>query len=517
MCRNRFTASAILNDDGRQEHPEAYRKKTGGRKQQGESSFLLRVCQKMEGVSAMIRKGLAALLALMLLCSTACAEGLSSELYQNLGNLLEETDNVTLKGEAEFTYDDLCFKKLSVEYLRKNSMDHYMNVDFWTRGHRSNGEDMEYTSGYAILARNGTANAFEKLYHTLWHDISYEDRKTLFSLEAVNDYDRLGEILPELAEGFPNYNITVELDGFDTVFHVKADVRQLPEKVQKTGEGAVRHLLNRYLEVGLPEEEDIDPYPYHTLDYDTFELFSALYEKNYGEIPSREYITRMMNMGSGTDEEWDRYGVVYGQCVAMAGKAHQQYTDGYSILRADGTLDHYDVYYQYLQGKGSCSVYYDDYLTAAEAFIEKALQEGKITEEEKTEKSPYQLAEELGMQEYYETLGKNEKAVIAYVGSDGSCRFFADEQSYNIATAESVTQCIANSMQSMALGETEVSIRISGGRISSAEGMVELRMTAMDGTEHSIRMHFSGTVSDYGTTELDEAEKQFEEMISWTP
>ena len=28
----------------------------------------------------MIRKGLAALLALMLLCSTACAEGLSSEL-----------------------------------------------------------------------------------------------------------------------------------------------------------------------------------------------------------------------------------------------------------------------------------------------------------------------------------------------------------------------------------------------------------------------------------------------------
>ena len=69
----------------------------------------------------------------------------------------------------------------------------------------------------------------------------------------------------------------------------------------------------------------------------------------------------------------------------------------------------------------------------------------------------------------------------------------------------------------MALGETEVSIRISGGRISSAEGMVELRMTAMDGTEHSIRMHFSGTVSDYGTTELDEAEKQFEEMISWTP
>ena len=225
----------------------------------------------------------------------------------------------------------------------------------------------------------------------------------------------------------------------------------------------------------------------------------------------------MMNMGSGTDEEWDRYGVVYGQCVAMAGKAHQQYTDGYSILRADGTLDHYDVYYQYLQGKGSCSVYYDDYLTAAEAFIEKALQEGKITEEEKTEKSPYQLAEELGMQEYYETLGKNEKAVIAYVGSDGSCRFFADEQSYNIATAESVTQCIANSMQSMALGETEVSIRISGGRISSAEGMVELRMTAMDGTEHSIRMHFSGTVSDYGTTELDEAEKQFEEMISWTP
>ena len=465
----------------------------------------------------MIRKGLAALLALMLLCSTACAEGLSSELYQNLGNLLEETDNVTLKGEAEFTYDDLCFKKLSVEYLRKNSMDHYMNVDFWTRGHRSNGEDMEYTSGYAILARNGTANAFEKLYHTLWHDISYEDRKTLFSLEAVNDYDRLGEILPELAEGFPNYNITVELDGFDTVFHVKADVSQLPEKVQKTGEGAVRHLLNRYLEVGLPEEEDIDPYPYHTLDYDTFELFSALYEKNYGEIPSREYITRMMNMGSGTDEEWDRYGVVYGQCVAMAGKAHQQYTDGYSILRADGTLDHYDVYYQYLQGKGSCSVYYDDYLTAAEAFIEKALQEGKITEEEKTEKSPYQLAEELGMQEYYETLGKNEKAVIAYVGSDGSCRFFADEQSYNIATAESVTQCIANSMQSMALGETEVSIRISGGRISSPEGMVELRMTAMDGTEHSIRMHFSGTVSDYGTTELDEAEKQFEEMISWTP
>lgn len=458
-----------------------------------------------------IRNILAAMLALMLICGTACAENATDSLYQTLGSLLEAEDNVTLKGEAAFTIDDQSFKKLSVQYLRKNSKDHYLNVDFWTRGNRHNGEDMEYTSGYAVLAENGMANAWDKYNRRLEHDISYAARKTLIG-EGMRLYDRLGDVLPELAKGIAKDYVTPVTEGAETIYHVKADGSELPKLVQNVAETALSDFLYEYLEVLLPEEGDSDPY--HSVEYNFNDIFSALYEKNYGEKPAKGFMDRMYNLGDGTDEEWERYGTVYGQYVTMVGKAHQQYKEGYSYLNADGTLDHYDAYYQFLQGTGTCYVNYEDFEGTAEQFIADALKAGTITEEDKKGKSIYTLAADLKMQEHFEEIGRKANAVTLFVREDGSIAFYADEESYYLDMSESVTECIEDTMKSMSIGAIDVMITVNDGRITSAEGVVELRMKAMDDTEHSIKMNFSGTVSDYGTTGLDEAKKEFDAMTS---
>ena len=449
-----------------------------------------------------IRRILAVLLAAVFLCSTACAEGNLSELYQAVEQFIEATGNVTLTGRAAFTLNGDCFKTISLEYLRENDLDHYKDVNFWTKG--KNGKP--YESGYTILAKDGLADAWDKYSHYYERDVDYSERKSLLNRDTMVVYQEALKIVLGLAEGALQPFVTVENTQGKTTYWVAAEGRALPDVLRQAAETGIRFALSNYLYVHLPEYEKMPPY--HSMDYSFLEMFPVLYQETYGEEMPEGFYERMSSLETGTDEEWERFGTVYGKCMTRVGKANQQYTDGYSVLHPDGTLDHYETYLEYLHGTESCYVQYEDYEAAVANFVRIAVEEGMIKQEETVGKTNYELAEELNMYDYYKALGVAQKAVVAYVREDGTCDFFASEFESSVEQADSVTMGIVNGIRNFELGEVLGNVTLDAeGRLVSAEGTVELLITAYDETVHSVVMTFSGAAENYGTTSLKTAEE----------
>lgn len=443
-----------------------------------------------------IRRIFAVLLAVAFLFGTASAEGSLTDLYQAFEKMLFETDNVTLSGKAEFTYDDDCFKTISVRYLWENLEDRYQDVDYWTKG--KNGKD--YVSGYTVLAVDGLADAWDKYDHYSFMD-AYGERKYLFNSDLIGVYQNVAALLKDQAEKVLQPFVTVESSGKETTYWVALEGKALPRVLKNTVETGIRYGLSRYLFVHMPE---YDPEPdYHAVDYSFAEMMPVLYRETYGEEMPEDFFDRMSSMGTATDEEWDQYGTLYGKCVALVGKAHQLYKDGYSVLKPDGSLDHYATYQDYLLGTESCYVEYEDFDAAVTAFVKHALDAGEIKEEDVTGKTNYELSSQLKMEEYYKQLGVASKAVIAYVREDGTCDLYPTETAFSINRADSVTIGIVSTMTGFELGEVHARITLDEeNRIASAEGTVELLITAYDETVHSAVMTFSGTAEDYGRTSL---------------
>ena len=454
-----------------------------------------------------LKRIMACVLCALLFCSAASAQEGTGELIHAFRELTEHPSNVTLTGEAEFTWEGEAFKQIRANYQRVDDLNHFIDVDFRTLGRKAS-----YDSGYTVLAQDGYADAWDKYEHAYEHSITYSERSTLLNTRPMRAVLETAETFSGLTDALLGKFISPEKTENGTVYTIDVEQGALPGVLQTAAKEAVRTLLNYYFYIYIPEAQSASGY--HSLEYDYAKLFAAVYQSTYGEEMPEDFMERMtLDEEKKTDEEWDRYGTVYGKCLALIGKSQQMYENGFSVLREDGTVDHFETYGEQLRALGRCQVEYQDYYSTVEALRLQALEKGTVPADELKDKTLYEIGEFLEVGKHYMDLGVAEHAAAIYVYPDGTYKLYEDDYAFAMDAAHSVTIGIVGNMRDFQLGEVHGKIALdTEGRILSAEGSVELVVEDFNQGKHSVCMNFSGKAEDYGTTDLAEEKEAWDQL-----
>ena len=157
-------------------------------------------------------------------------DGVLSELYAAGEKLLMETENVTLKGEAEFFLDEVSFKKASGTYIQ-DGFDAFQQIDLSGKDN----EGLERETGYAVLDLDGEVTASE-VYHKVDHrtDRLAVPRSTI--LEGTRDVLqllRLGRAAVHVLEKSPAVTVQVAEAGSNRKITMTiGETAEAPEVVQ---------------------------------------------------------------------------------------------------------------------------------------------------------------------------------------------------------------------------------------------------------------------------------------------
>ncbi|MBQ6529112.1 MAG: hypothetical protein IJI38_11360, partial [Clostridia bacterium] len=84
-----------------------------------------------------LKRIMACVLCALLFCSAASAQEGTGELIHAFRELAEHPSNVTLTGEAEFTWEGEAFKQIRANYQRVDDLNHFIDVDFRTLGRKA--------------------------------------------------------------------------------------------------------------------------------------------------------------------------------------------------------------------------------------------------------------------------------------------------------------------------------------------------------------------------------------------
>ena len=182
---------------------------------------------------------------LMLALGTGLADGPLSTFYAAGEKLLTETENVTLKGEAEFFLDGTSFKKAVGMYIQ-DGPEAFQQIDL--TGTDTYGT--EQVTGYAVLDLAGEALSSE-IYHGIDHRFqrSFATSNTILpERRNILQVLKLGRVAAATLEQSPAAE--VQADG--TSFTLKmGETAEIPEVVQSAlnllwQEGIARYYLSAY-------------------------------------------------------------------------------------------------------------------------------------------------------------------------------------------------------------------------------------------------------------------------------
>ena len=463
-----------------------------------------------------IRRGLALLTAAAAFSGAlfaAAEQGPVRTVYDAGMALAYDTPNVTLDLSLSVAKAGQVFKTVQGHYLRDDTNDD-VTMTFSTV--RPNGSS--YDSSWHVTGYEGSAYSVDSLGEDYYSVNSFPERMTVLSREdGMYDLLRFGSSAMGLVDPLLAPYITYEDTGAGKTVAFSFE-GEMPEFVNDLAARAVRYAAGRFMGIDLitPEEEaqyggedgaGEDGTGVDVLYFDEEQVFDLGYEKLYGvKFEDDSFWTE--DWTEEKDAQVDAVWAFWNDTVNEAAQGHE---DGCVFVFEDASAAWFPTYEEALLAGGQRVLEYEDDDAAFLSYLAKRT--GDVWDMDTLEAAWYGGNWELTakvlelyaeMDEEYRAMLKDHAAGI--VRADGSLEIISDlntfwntrwEDDYSIAYAT------LTKMRSVRIDACDLVFTLDDlGRLSGAEGVVEMAFIDYRGQEEAITLTLSCKASAYGETEV---------------
>ena len=458
---------------------------------------------------------------------TALAEGALSTLYGTATKLLFDTDNVTLKIHADFSYNGEHFKTMDADYIQDGT-NSLMKLDLQTP--MKDGSILK--SGFTVTANDEEVYSIEPMYNPDVFTLSYTTpSNSIMSDTAMRrTLINLGSAVVGVTEDALNGKIAAEKNADGTVYHVNLAKGDVPQLVNITGTLAAQTLAKRFFYMDYDYNEQASKNSSCVVVYEDYDATLATeYAKLYGEEMGDDFYEKMWGPHGSEDE------TLYARFEETHNKVYndielpltQQYTEGVVLVAADGSTTYYPTMGEYIVANGQQEVHYDD----LDATFQKYYQEktGQTLTQQQLEliwqsgnedlwDAYYTMMKEMEAQ-YIDLAVADGKAWAVRVLADGSTVMLYDYEAFQNAAPYSgltVTDQIVHLMRELELDETAVDVQLDDqGRLVSAKGKVCLLVVDAVDMRNELVIEFTASAGDYGTSVVETFDPAAYGVVSW--
>lgn len=468
---------------------------------------------------------------------TVLAEGKLRALYQAGTNLLFDTDNVTLSAHAEFSYNDMLFKTMDAAYTQ-DGFNSLMDIKLKTPWSDGSVRD----SGFTVVANGDVAYSIEPVNNPYVYSTSgYNPSDSVLSDTLLRrTLVGLGGAVVTAAEGAfaDKLEVSGQADGSRT-YRIRLAAGDAPELLNQTGTLLAQLAAERYYYVNYdwkypddsiaPTGEDMDYVDINYEDYDA--TFATYYQKIVGEKMPENFYEILWGGENGIDQEaYDQYTRISETMYAeLVQPLQENYHSGAAMIHGDGSVDYFETYDEYLVAN---HLQYVSYLNGVHTSFLNYYKEktgAELTEDDlnaifasNNEElfNAYETMWEEMNQKYQDILDADGKASLLEVRPDGSYRLIYDYQKYMNSQyttyGPTITNQIVNSMEQLALGDTDVTFTLDEqDRLTAVAGSVTLLVTDQQGETGNLNIVFDFIASAYGDSHVGDFDPAEYGVMSW--
>ena len=466
----------------------------------------------------------AALCLALVFTLTALAEGKLLTLWNAGTQLLLETSNVTLTGDATFTYDGQEFKHFTGTY-RQDGSDTYMKAMFDTP--RDDGTT--YTGGYTVIANDGQVFSMDTNTPLFYRQSNASTKESILTNTVVRtSLTRFGGLLLDMMEEKMSDAVTQEENADGTQYHIRLQKGQAPEIADAALTLLVQIAAKQYFFVD-PQDAAWMFEPTDNKISVTWEDWDAsmrtLYEETYHTAFPKNFYDLLWDGNGNPLPEQKRYDEVTDKMADMVENVRARYETGVAVIGADLEVVHYDTYDAYIVAKNRQEVFFDNHAAAVGRYYEKLTGTPLTREMIKAAASNREMHEAMHdltaqMVEEYAAIAREAKASGIMVHADGSYSLTNDVR----ALSKSVyfanmtpTRRILHTMREMAIGDTDVKVQLDRqGRVLSLTGSVTLLVRDYMDMEHELSVTFEATAGAYGESRVEAFDPSAYGVISYS-
>ena len=462
----------------------------------------------------MNKKGIALLCALALAVGMACPASAETGPLQTVYDagmaLMFAVPNVTLETKVTVARNGMVFKTVS------GSCIHAEDGDEITLFFKTMRPDLtSYETSWHVTGKDGSVWSVDLPKNDYYNQLTYEPTASVLSVYGNPLYQALKLVSPAMELADLLYPAAAErtrtADG-ETIL-VRFEDGEAPRLFDALAEKLIRYAAQEYMGIYLPESaEETETAPYEPdgpeLVSDDWDLllntaWKALYgdepapEDFYGELPEEE--------AARLEAVWD-----YIDSVAAAAAEAENRTDGYLLIHgADASVTWFENYGECLVASGGQYIIYQDEMPVFLSWLkahtgdewdENTLRAAWTSNNEDLWNALDTLEAEMEM-EYISRLENNP---AGFVDADGVLTpipdldlFYAQQQDSD----SSIAYTVLSGMNSVRVGKASVTFALdTEGRLTGADGKIDLHFLRRDGSEDLITLDLSCTAGGYGTS-----------------
>lgn len=439
--------------------------------------------------------------------------------------LLFETENMTVKGNAQFRMDGTLFKRLDLLYIQ-NIRDHRQQIELYTP--RADGSEKK--GGYSVTligtdltveeSANGMIPVTTKHYDD-HGDIIPAVRRTAY-LDSLADL--VCAVMNGIETALPSGSVLVnDMEDGGTGIRVTLKKGESPAVLDSLLTLMAQYAVRRYKKVDPDDLVTRTTSPYNGTDilYEDYDgLVETLYRQRYGEKPgSAFWDAAWMNVTGDLqteDSEAARYSQIMAELEALTAEARKNNPSGVISVTADGQVNGWPTEDAYLIATGKQSVLYDDFDAVFIGHWKEKTGNDLTADELNAMREWYGAegySEYLSMMEemedfYLSMAGADPEASAIRVLADGSTVPVHDIRAYDRARAlymySTVTEGITYMMTGLKLDEIDLYMETDReGRLTKVSADAVLTMEDRMNGEHELAVEMDVSVGEFGTSVVE--------------
>ncbi|MBQ8136411.1 MAG: hypothetical protein IJ174_03165 [Clostridia bacterium] len=439
--------------------------------------------------------------------------------------LAYETPNVTLDLSLSVARSGEVFKTVQGHYIRDYENDD-VTMSFSTV--RPNGSS--YDSTWHVTGFEGTAYSVDSLGAAYYSMNSYPLRMSVLSREdRMFEMLRLSSsamsLLDPLLAPYITYDTTEA--GSTAAVSFKGE---MPEFVNDLAARAIRYAAGRFMGINIltteeeeDYEEDGDGRGFDVLYFDEDRIFDVGYEKLYG-VP---FDNDTFWNEAWTDEKDQQIEEVWGFWNDIVNAAAQGHEDGCVFVFEDATAAWFETYEEALLAGGQRVLEYEDDDAAFLHYLAKRT--GDHWDMDTLEAAWYGGNWELteAVLSLYSEMDAEYRAMLTdgaagYVRADGSLEMIPDlkafwERQWEEDPSFSIAYVVLNKMRQVRIDGCDLVFTLDGeGRLSGADGTVEMAFIDRKGNEEAITLNLSFKASAYGESVVKPFDPEAYHVVSFS-
>ena len=456
------------------------------------------------------------LFSLLLTVCIACAalaEGQLLTLWKAGTALLFETDNVTLTGRAEFSYEGQLFKTFNGSYIQDGSSS-YMRTRFDT----PLVDGTVRTGGYTVVANDGRAYSMDLNMPYYSQSTASRSESILTNTVIRSSLMRFGGLLIDLMEDRMAGAITQTAHETGTDYTIRLQPGETPEAAGAALTVLMQLLGKQYLYID-PQDfrsnlEIIAADKLVVLFSNWEALFALKYKEAYNEALPEDYYNYYWDEAGNPTQLRERCLVIRDEINTLSDQLYEQYDTGVATIGTDGSIAYYKTMHEAMVAAGQYNVHYEDPDWAFRRYYEKVT--GTPLSQQELELILRLGNEELSsaysamvkqMSEEYAAIAKENGASSIIVWNDGSYTLSQNPDEIKPLLnllGMTPTRRILYSLESVDIDAADLTIRLDKeGRITRFAGTLALVTHDLLKKDHALSMTFDFTAGHYGNSTVD--------------